>query len=154
MKQEDAEHGVAIDAPKGGMLPLGHHNQAKDEHQKEQQHSRGAYEALLLTHGAEDEVGVLLGHVLQLGLRAVEEPLAVQTARTDGYLRLVDVIPRPCQVLLHTEHHLDANLLMGLEHTVEEVVARVEEAYRAGHEEGDEQVVEVTLAQGQQAEVA
>ena len=42
------------------------------EHRVEEQDDRGADEAQLLTGDGEDEVGVLLGHVREVRLRALE----------------------------------------------------------------------------------
>ena len=41
---------------------------------------RAADEAELLTHHREDEVGVLLGHVAEVGLAALEQPVAREAA--------------------------------------------------------------------------
>ena len=47
----------------------------------------------LLPHHGEDEVGVLLGHVVQVRLRAVQVSLAEEAAGPDRDLRLVEVVP-------------------------------------------------------------
>ena len=52
----------------------------------------GADEAQLLTHGGEDEVGRLLGHVAEVGLRPVQEPGPEEPARADGVLGLGRVV--------------------------------------------------------------
>ena len=145
MEGEDAGEAIAVDAGElAAALPLGKHDDADDEEGVEQQDEGAPHEALLLTDGAEDEVGVLLGHVVELGLRTVEEPLAPQAARADGYLRLVDVVPHARGVVLDAEEHEHAHLLVGLQ-LVDKQVARVVEAYRAQGEEGDEEVRGVTL---------
>ena len=80
MEEEDTRHAIAVDAPELERLSLGQMDDAKDERKEEQQHAGRAHKALLLTYRAEDKVGVLLGHELQFGLRAVEEALAFQAA--------------------------------------------------------------------------
>ena len=62
----------------------------------------GADEAELLAHRGEDEVGVLLGHVAEPGLAALEQSLAERAAGADRGLRLVDVVLRlrECGVVL------------------------------------------------------
>ena len=80
MEEEDTQHTVAIDAPELEGLPLGQVDKPQDEREKEQQHTCRPYKALFLAHGAEDEVGVLLGHVLELGLGSVEEAFALESA--------------------------------------------------------------------------
>ena len=76
MEEEDTQHTVAIDAPELEGLPLGQVDKPQDEREKEQQHTCRPYKALFLAYGAENEVGVLLGHKLQFCLRAVQESLA------------------------------------------------------------------------------
>ena len=81
MEGEDAGKGIAVDAGKLIVsLPLGKDDDADDEESIEQEDEAAAHETLLFTDGAEDEVGVLLGHIVELGLRAIEEPFAPQTA--------------------------------------------------------------------------
>ena len=56
-----------------------------------------ADEAELLTRHREDEVGLLLGHELALGLAALEQPLAEDATRADRDLRLAGrCSPPPC----------------------------------------------------------
>ena len=85
VEQEDAKNGIAINTAKGRRLTLGHRNKAQYQGQEKQQHGRRADKTLFLTHGAEDEVRILFGHVLQLGLGAVQESFSGQPARADGY---------------------------------------------------------------------
>ena len=96
------EHAIAIDAAKAHGLTLREIDESPDECQEQQQHTSRAQETLFLAHGAEDEVGILLGHELQFGLCTIQETLALQAARTDGYLRLVDVVAGTTQVLVET----------------------------------------------------
>ena len=147
VEEEDAEHTVAVDAPEAVGLSLGQMDEPQDEGQEEQQHAGRAHEALLLADGAEDEVGVLLGHVLQLGLRAVEEALALEASRPDGNLRLVDVIARPAEVLLEPEEHVDTRALVGLQDVVQAVVGQIEEHHGAEGEDG--YPIIITYARGE-----
>ena len=102
--------------------------------------SRRPYESFLLTHGAKNEVRILLRHILQLCLRTIQETFAGQPPGADGYLRLVHVIAGTSKVLFHTEHHLDTYLLMGLQHFIEEVVAGVEETYRTQSKQPNQKI--------------
>ena len=97
MEEEDAQDGIAVDAPEGGGLALGQDNEAQDEDEEEHEYQGRSEETFLLAHGAEDEVRVLLGDVFQLGLRAVQEAFARQAARADGNLGLVDVVARAAE---------------------------------------------------------
>ena len=141
MKGEDAHDGVAVGASEAPQpLPLGQYQQPQDECPEEQQHAYGAKEALLFADGAEDEVGLLFGHVAEFRLGAVEEALTPQPARADGNLRLMDVVAHVLDVLLHAQHHADALLLVVLEHVVEDVVGGVVVAHGAHGKQGDEEV--------------
>ena len=138
---EDADDGVAVDARKAvGTLPLGKYEQAQDEGTEEEEHGDGADEALFFADGTEDEVGGLLGNVVELGLRALEEALAEESSRADGYLRLVDIVAYALVVDVDAEGDADACLLVVLEDVVEHVVARVVVAYGAEGEDADEHV--------------
>ena len=110
-------------------------DEAQDECQVDQQHAGRTDEALLLAHGAEDEVCVLLGHILELGLRAVEESLARHPARADGNLGLIDIIPHPRRVLDHAEQHFYPDTLVVLQNLAEHIARRIEEARRHEREQ-------------------
>ena len=113
MEEEDRKDTIAVDAAEGAGLALGDVDEAQDEGEEQQQHTGGTEEAFLLADGAEDEVGVLLGHVLQLGLRAVEEALALEAAGAYGYLALMDVVARIADVVVEAQQDVDAGALVG-----------------------------------------
>ena len=148
MEEEDAQHAIAVDAPEAEGLSLGQLDEPQYQGKEEQQHAGRAEEAFLLAHGAENEVGVLLWHELQLGLRAVEESLALQSARSDGYLALVDIVACARQVLVQAQQHVDAHPLVGLQHIVQHVVGAIEERYGADGEEADIQVADEARVEG------
>lgn len=127
MEEEDGEDAVAIDAAEGGGLALRQVDEAEDEGEEEQQDAGCTDEAFLLADGAEDEVGVLLRHVFELCLRAVEEALAFESARADGYLALMDVVAGMLDVVVETQQHVDAGALVGLQDVVEGIVGGTEE---------------------------
>ena len=102
---------------------------------------------MLLAYRTEDEVRFLFGHILQLGLRTVQEAFAQKAARTDGYLALVDIVAGSRRVVLHAQQHLDTDLLVGFKHFVEHVVGRLKEADRTDGEQDDVQVIDQPLAQ-------
>ena len=77
MEQEDAQYRIAIHAPHGVGLSLGQGQQPQDKQQIHEKHTGRPNETLFLSNGAEDEVGVLLRHILQLRLCAFQEPLAM-----------------------------------------------------------------------------
>ena len=148
MEQEDAHHAITIDAAKDIGLPLGQVDKAKDEAQEQQQHNGAADETFLLAHGAEDEVGVLLGDVLQLGLRAVEESLSLQSAGTDGNLCLDDIISGAAGIVLQSQKDADARLLVRFQNVVHHITGGKEKGKGADGEQGDIEIIEQAFAQG------
>ena len=78
MEEEDTQHTIAVNPAKAIYLTFGKMNETPDECQEKQQHHGTTHESFLLTHGAEDEVGVLLRDIFQLGLRTVQETFAFQ----------------------------------------------------------------------------
>ena len=102
-------------------------DETQDKRQEKHEDTCGSYESLFLAHGAEDEVSVLLRHILELGLRAVEESLALESSRSDGYLTLVHIVTCSLEVFLESEEHFDTCLLVWLEHVVEGMVGTMKE---------------------------
>ena len=153
MEQEDAHHTISVHPAEGVGLPFRHMDEPQDEQQEEQQHRGTADESLLLAHGAEDEVGVLLGHILELRLGTVEETLAFQTARPYGNLCLNHIVSGTTGVILQSQQHPDAHLLMRLQHLGEHMVGRIEEPDRADGKEGDVEIAEQPFAQRKVKEI-
>ena len=102
-------------------------HQPEDKDQEKDQHQSTAHKTLLLAYGTEDEVGVLLGHILQFGLCAIKEPLAFKSARTYGYLGLDDIVSCSLGIILQSQKHTDTCLLVRLQDIVEDIVHRIEE---------------------------
>ena len=73
MEQENTHHTIAIDTPKGKRLPLGQMNQAENEHQEQHQYSGRPPEPFFFPDRTENEISILFRHILQLGLRSVQE---------------------------------------------------------------------------------
>src|SRR4029077_9349687 len=67
---------------------------APDDDAEQRQQRARPRETELLTDRGEDEVGVLLGHIAEPGLTALEQALAEGSARADRRIRLVDVVLR------------------------------------------------------------
>ena len=127
VKEEDAEDAVAVDTSEGARLSLGDVDEPQQQQQEEEEDGGTSHETLFLAHGAEDEVGVLFGDVLELCLCAIEETFPLQASGTDGYLGLYDVVACPSGVILHTKENSDACLLVFLQEVVHDVVGGVEE---------------------------
>ena len=64
---------------------------------------------------AEDEIGVLLRYIVEFGLRSIKESLPPQSARTDGNLRLVDIVSHARGIVLQSQQYHDAHLLVRLQ---------------------------------------
>ena len=131
MKEEDAQHAVAIYSPERVGLPLCQMQQPQNERKEEQQNNGTPDETLLLAYGTEDEVGVLFRHIFQFCLCAVEESLAFQPARTNGNLCLYHIVTGASGVVLQTEQNTDACLLVWLQNIVEHEVCGIEKANAA-----------------------
>ena len=147
MHDEDTQHTVSINPSKLERLPLRQDDEAQDERQEEEQHGGRADETLLLSHGAEDEVGVLFRHELQFCLRAVEETFAPKSSGTDGNLTLVHIVAQVAHILRHAQYHLDAVLLVFSHHVVEHDARGIEENDGAEGEHGDIEEIAHTGAQ-------
>ena len=76
VEEEDGHHAVAKNACKFRALPFGHDNKAKQQYDEHHYHHEAAYKAPFLPNGAEDEIGGLLRHKIELGLGALQKPLA------------------------------------------------------------------------------
>lgn len=127
MEEEDAGHAIAIDTSKLEWLSFRNLHQTGNEGEEKQQDGSRTEESLLFTDRTEDEVGVLLGNKFQLCLCTVEETFALQSARSDGNLALMNVVACSRQVVIQSEQYVDTHALVGLHHVVEHVVGGVEE---------------------------
>ena len=148
MEEEHAKHTIAVNATEGKRLSLSKMYEPKDEGKKQEEHAGRTEEALLLTNGTENEVGVLLRHKLQFGLRAVKKTFAFKTTRPDGNLALMNIIARSCKVLVKAKQHVYAHTLVRLHNVVEHIVGRIEEHQRANGERHDEEIALQAGAKG------
>ena len=139
MEGEDREYTVAIDSSEDCGLALGEIDEPPKQYKEENEDGCGTDETLFLAYGAEDEISLLFGNVLELGLGAVEESLAGETARADSYLGLDLVVAHAVGVVAQSEQDLYAFLLMGW-HVVHDGTGG--EVYGEGgdSEEGDVEV--------------
>ena len=67
---------------------------------------------------------VLLGHIFELGLGAVEKSFAGETSGTYGYTRLIYVIAFAQRVINDAQGYFDTLLLMGLQNGIKCIVDR------------------------------
>ena len=141
MEQEYPRDTITIDPPELERLPLGKIHQPQNKAEKQHKDRGRPEKALLLAYGAEDEVGVLFRHELELCLRPVQESLALQPARSDGDLALVDIVTCPGKVFVKSQKHVDAHTLVGLHDIIQHIVCRIEECYRPQCEQCDIEVV-------------
>ena len=153
MEEENAHHTIAIDSAHRVGLSFGHDDESPDEQEIDDEHTCRTDKAFFFAHGAEDEVGVLLWHIAEFRLGAVEESFAEQTARTNGDFGLIDIVACPSGVILHAEQHLDADALVVVQ-TLEERVGEIEEGRGGDGKEGDESVADEPCVDGQPDDVA
>ena len=92
MEEEYGYKRVAAYSSEYVILSLGKHQQSKYECHKHRKHKCGTHESLFLADGAEDEVGILFGHIFQFRLCAVKESFSHKSTRTYCNLRLVHVV--------------------------------------------------------------
>ena len=111
-------------------LSLGKMYQSPDQCQEQQQYTRRTHKSLFFANGTEDKVGILLRHIFQFGLGAIQESLTLQSTRTNGNLTLMHVITSSLQVFLQSEQHVDTHPLVGLKHVVQSVVGHIVEQQR------------------------
>ena len=117
---------------------------------KEQTEDYGASEEpLFLAYGTEDEVGVLLRHILELRLSTIEESLATKSTRTDGYLGLNDIISCPARVVFHTQKHANTRLLVRFHDIVQDIVGRVVQGKSTKSKEGDVNITRTPILHSQ-----
>ena len=95
----------------------------------------------------------MLRHIVELGLRAVHEALALKSTRADGYLRLRHIVGR-ISVFLDAEQDTDARALIVLHHIVEGVVRSIEKPNASEREGADEEEGAHALSQPLQTDVA
>lgn len=95
-------HAIAVDPSERFHLALAHADQTQDQDREQHDDGQAAQKAPFLADGAEDEVGALLGHEIELSLRPLQKALAAEAARAYSYFRLIHVVspvlevrPRP-----------------------------------------------------------
>ena len=69
---------------------------------------------MLLTYRTEDEVGLLLRHISQLGLCPLHMSLAHKSTRPDSDLGLIDIISGASEIFLHSKQDFYTSTLMVL----------------------------------------
>ena len=110
---------VSVDSYAPVFLSLSSGDYAHDHDEEDGQYGNAADKAPFLADSAEDEVGALLRNEIELGLRALQETLACESAGADGYPGLVDVVAGSHRVLGYAQQILDAVAVMRFEHVVE-----------------------------------
>ena len=128
MEEEYRRHTITVDSAELRFLPFGQHQEPHKQRQEQKQQQCGAHKAPFLANSAEDEVGALLGHELEFGLRALQIALARQAARADGNHRLVHVVARALKVNLDAQQVVDAGALVSGQHVIKEISHRESEA--------------------------
>ena len=90
----------ATRAPNRSRAVGGDHQQSPNDHQEGGDHEDPADESQLFADRGEDEVGALLGDILEVGLLTLEETFAGELARAHRKLALTHVPTDPGRVEL------------------------------------------------------
>src|SRR5215218_3862827 len=135
----EGQHGHHPGGQEGAEGVAGHGGDAQSppqEQPEQQQQDHGAGEAELLADHGEDEVGLLLGNVLEVGLGAVQVALAGDAARADGDQGLPRVVGEASSTVVGAgvDERGQPLLLVLAEHV------ELEHAYRGDHpDQGQDQ---------------
>ena len=78
--EEDAGDGITVNPAECRFLPFGHLDDPHQHADIQQDDSQGTLETSFLAYRTENEVGVLFGHEVILGLGALQEALSPETA--------------------------------------------------------------------------
>ena len=113
-KKENTCHRIAVNPAETGALSLCQINEPKNQYGKKQQHKGRTEEALLFAYSAEYKVGLAPERISALS-GFVQEALAQQSARPDGYLTLVYIVSCTCRIVFHPQQHFDTGLLMSFQ---------------------------------------
>lgn len=140
MKEKNADDGVTIDSPESRGLSFGQEYQPQNQNKKSYQDGSRTDKALLLSYRTEDKVSVLFGHILQFGLRAIQETFSSQPAGADGNLGLVHIISRTYQIFFQAQHYLDTDLLMRFQYIVKDIVTGIQKSDGADGEQGYQKI--------------
>src|SRR5690554_1154881 len=92
---------------------------------------------MFLPYGAEDEVGILLGHIFQFRLCTIEESFPNDPSGAYGNLRLSHMITGTAQILFHPQRHFYTHLLMWLQHFIKDILHRLEKSKGADQKQED-----------------
>ena len=95
--------------------PAGHPQAQQDEQGKKRQEDETTHKPPLFRPHRENKVRVFFRQEAQLVLGAVEKSLSPQHARTDGDLRLADVVASPQRIQIGAQKDEDASLLIGFQ---------------------------------------
>ena len=115
-----------------------HAQAAPDDQQVEAEQERRAEEAALLGERREDEVGVVLGQVVEPRLRRTLDAAPVEAARADGRDRLRLVVGGPGRILLEVGE-VEPRRLVGLEHLDADRRQEPDDARREQRDDADEE---------------
>ena len=148
MEQEDRRYAIAVDPSERFHLALAHADQTQDQDREQHDDGQAAQKAPFLADGAEDEVGALLGHEIELSLRPLQKALAAEAARAYSYFRLIHVVSPVLEVRLETQQVENALLLVNLHHVMEHVVDRAGKDERTEKQQYESQRIAYLVSVG------
>ena len=147
VEEENADDTIAIDTPHRVGLSFGQDYESPNEEQIYNEHSSSTYKPFFFAHRAEDEVSVLLRHVSQFCLGAIEESLSKQSSRADGNFCLIDVVASASWVVFDAKKHLDTSPLV-VSQVVEDGAAQIVKRCGCDGKERDENIAVELCVEG------
>ena len=119
MHEKNAPEAIGVHPGEPASLPLPEEEDAQQERCIQQEEGHRAEEAALLGPFAEDEVRFLLRDEAVTGHGSLSPALPRQATRTDGSLRVPDVVVGVGIAHLQAEQHMDALLLVWTQDVLE-----------------------------------
>ena len=115
MEEYDARYAVSVYSCKLAALPFRHFYEPDAEKDEQKKRRRTAEKAPFFAYGTVDEVRVLLGYEVVLGLCPLQKALAEKPAATDCYFALVDIVADSFQILFLSQQNFYPVFLMLLQ---------------------------------------
>ena len=119
MKDQYGSQTIPINSWKCWSLALRQYNDPENQTRKQCQDKEASQETPLFTDCAKNKIGALFRHKIKPGLGSLKKTFSKESARTNGYLRLVQVVTDTQGIAFETENGIDTRLLMGLQNIME-----------------------------------
>src|SRR5690554_3203222 len=112
MKEQKRHHTIAVNPGKPRFLSFRQYDQPDQQRHKQYNNDQAAYPAEFLSEGTKDEIGMLLGNKIKLGLSALQIAFSQESPRSNGYFGLGDIPSHTQRVKIRIKQYHDPVLLM------------------------------------------